>query len=39
VIPEDDSGWVPLDVPPEQLTAVWASTPPPPEFPMNFEAP
>ena len=39
VIPEDDSGWVPLDVPPEELTAVWASTPPPPEFVLNFEAP
>jgi len=39
VISEDDSGWVPLDVPPEELTAVWASTPPPPEFPLNFEAP
>lgn len=39
VIPEDDSGWVALDVTPEELTAVWASTPPPPEFPLNFEAP
>ncbi|MBT2304058.1 VOC family protein [Variovorax paradoxus] len=39
IIPEDDSGWEPLDVPPEQLTAVWPTTPPPPEFPMNFEAP
>lgn len=37
IIPEDDSAWVPLNVTPDQLTAVWASTPPPPEFPMNFE--
>jgi catechol 2,3-dioxygenase-like lactoylglutathione lyase family enzyme len=37
IIPEDDSGWVPLDAPPEQLTAVWAATPPPPDFVMNFE--
>jgi len=39
IIPEDDSGWVPMDVTPEELTAVWATTPPPPEFPQNFEAP
>jgi catechol 2,3-dioxygenase-like lactoylglutathione lyase family enzyme len=39
VIPEDDSGWVPMDVTPEELTAVWSTTPPPPEFPQNFEAP
>lgn len=39
IIPEDDSGWEPLDVPPEQLTAVWPTMPPPPEFSMNFEAP
>lgn len=39
VIPEDDSGWVPLDATPEELTAVWASTPPPAEFPLNFETP
>ncbi|SFU43484.1 VOC family protein [Pseudoduganella namucuonensis] len=39
IIPEDDSGWVPLNVTPEELTAVWASEPPPPEFPMNFELP
>lgn len=39
VIPEDDSDWVPLNVGPEQITAVWATTPPPPEFVMNFEQP
>lgn len=39
VIPEDDSGWQPMDVGPEKLTAVWAATPPPPEFVINFEAP
>ena len=39
IIPEDDSGWVPMNVTPEELTAVWASTPPPPEFAMNFELP
>lgn len=39
VIPEDDSGWEPLNVGPEQITAVWATTPPPPEFVMNFEHP
>jgi len=39
VIPEDDSGWVPFNVPPDELTAVWASTPPPPEFIVNFEEP
>ncbi len=39
VIPEDDSGWEPLNVGPEQITAVWATTPPPPEFVMNFEQP
>jgi len=39
IIPEDDSGWVPMDVTPEELTAVWATTPPPPEFPQNFEVP
>lgn len=38
VIPEDDSNWVPLDVTPEEVTAVWAASPPPPEFVMNFEA-
>jgi catechol 2,3-dioxygenase-like lactoylglutathione lyase family enzyme len=37
VIPEDDSAWVPMNVGPEQITAVWASTPPPPEFVQNFE--
>lgn len=39
VIPEDDSGWEALNVGPEQITAVWAATPPPPDFVMNFEAP
>ncbi|MFM2058580.1 MAG: hypothetical protein RLY71_2965 [Pseudomonadota bacterium] len=39
VIPEDDSAWKPMDVSPEEITAVWASTPPPPEFVANFEAP
>lgn len=37
VISEDDSGWEPMNVGPEQITAVWATTPPPPEFVMNFE--
>ncbi|MES2534488.1 MAG: VOC family protein [Pseudomonadota bacterium] len=37
VIPEDDSAWVPMNVGPEQILAVWASTPPPPEFVTNFE--
>lgn len=37
IIPEDDSDWTPLDASPEQLTAVWATTPPPPDFIMNFE--
>lgn len=39
IIPEDDSAWVPMNVGPEQITAVWATTPPPPEFVMNFEEP
>lgn len=38
VIPEDDSAWEPMNVGPEEITAVWATTPPPPEFVMNFEA-
>ena len=38
VIPEDDRDWVPLNVAPEEVTAVWAAYPPPPEFVMNFEA-
>jgi len=37
VIPEDDSEWEALNVTPQELTAVWAATPPPPEFTMNFE--
>lgn len=39
VIPEDDSQWVPMNVGPEEITAVWASVPPSPEFVMNFEQP
>jgi catechol 2,3-dioxygenase-like lactoylglutathione lyase family enzyme len=39
VIPEDDSDWKAMNVGPEEITAVWASTPPPPEFVMNFELP
>jgi catechol 2,3-dioxygenase-like lactoylglutathione lyase family enzyme len=39
VIPEDDSAWKPMDVSPEEITAVWAASPPPPEFVVNFEAP
>lgn len=39
VIPEDDSDWVPLNVSPEELTAVWANMPPPPDFAQNFELP
>lgn len=38
VIAEDDTSWQPLDIPVEQIGAVWATTPPPPEFPINFEA-
>ncbi|UUZ71141.1 VOC family protein [Polaromonas sp. P1(28)-8] len=37
IIPEDDSSWQPLDISVEEIGAVWAATPPPPEFPMNFE--
>ncbi|MFT4193524.1 VOC family protein [Ottowia sp.] len=39
VIGEDDSEWQPMNVGPEEITAVWAATPPPPEFVQNFEAP
>lgn len=39
VIPEDDSGWVPLNVGPEEITAVWAAVPPPDDFVLNFEEP
>lgn len=39
VIPEDDSDWVPLNVPPEQVVMVWATTPPPEDFVVNFEEP
>ncbi|MDB5795415.1 MAG: dioxygenase [Noviherbaspirillum sp.] len=39
MIPENDSDWVPMNVPPEQVLAVWANTPPPPEFVVNFEQP
>jgi len=37
IIPENDNSWVPLDAAPHEVTAVWATTPPPPEFIMNFE--
>lgn len=37
VIPENDENWVPLDVDPREITAVWSTTPPPPEFVLNFE--
>ncbi len=37
IIPEDDADWKPMDIGIEQISAVWATTPPPPEFPMNFE--
>ena len=37
IIPEDDSAWVPLNVGPEEITAVWAASPPPPEFVVNYE--
>ena len=37
VIPENDEAWRPMDVDPHQITAVWATTPPPPEFVQNFE--
>jgi catechol 2,3-dioxygenase-like lactoylglutathione lyase family enzyme len=37
-IPEDDRGWQVLDGTPEQVTAVWARTPPPDDFAVNFEA-
>ncbi|AKC80636.1 dioxygenase [Xanthomonas arboricola] len=39
VIDADDDSWVPMNVTPEEVTAVWAATPPPPEFVMNFEEP
>jgi catechol 2,3-dioxygenase-like lactoylglutathione lyase family enzyme len=38
IIPEDDSGWTPMNVAPEEITALWAATAPPPEFAVNFEA-
>ncbi|MDX3895229.1 VOC family protein [Pusillimonas sp.] len=38
VIPEDDSDWVPfVGASPEDVTAVWATTPPPADFVLNFE--
>ncbi len=37
VISENDSEWEPLNASPQELTAVWATTPPPPEFIENFE--
>jgi catechol 2,3-dioxygenase-like lactoylglutathione lyase family enzyme len=39
MIPEDDSGWTPLDLTPEEITAVWATMPMPMEFVANFEEP
>ncbi|SEI17779.1 VOC family protein [Paraburkholderia hospita] len=39
IIPEDDSAWIPLNVSPEELTAVWAAKPPAPGFELNFELP
>lgn len=39
IIPEDDSDWEPLNVSPEDITAVWATTPPPEDFVKNFEEP
>jgi catechol 2,3-dioxygenase-like lactoylglutathione lyase family enzyme len=38
MIPEDDSDWTPMNITPEQINAVWAMSPPTPEFAMNFEA-
>lgn len=37
VISQDDSEWQPLNASPQDLTAVWATSPPPPEFIQNFE--
>ncbi|MGO4003360.1 VOC family protein [Pseudomonas fluorescens] len=37
VISENDTEWVPLNASPQDLTAVWAVSPPPPEFIQNFE--
>lgn len=37
IIPEDDSGWVALDVTPQEITMVWGATPPPDDFVANFE--
>ncbi|AQV94157.1 dioxygenase [Cupriavidus necator] len=39
VIPKDDADWEPWDATPEQVTAVWAVSPPPPDFVLNFEQP
>jgi catechol 2,3-dioxygenase-like lactoylglutathione lyase family enzyme len=39
MIPEDDSGWTPLGLTPEEITAVWATMPMPMEFVANFEEP
>lgn len=36
-VPEDDADWRALDGTPEQVTAVWARTPPPEDFVVNFE--
>lgn len=37
VISEHDTEWEPLNASPQDLTAVWAVSPPPPEFIENFE--
>lgn len=39
VIPEDDTEWQASNVDPEVFRDVWSTTPSPPEFPLNFEAP
>lgn len=39
VIPEDDSGWQPMDVSPEKFKDVWTATPMPADLIVNFEAP
>ena len=38
VIPEDDSDWQPLVADsPKDVIAVWAASPPPEDFILNFE--
>lgn len=39
VIPEDDSGWEPMNVSPEKFKDVWSATPMPHDLIVNFEAP